>query len=72
MLHSLQSNGFDSRNGHQGYYAERQMATVRQWTLKQLLIRVRKMSALGSIRVIILVYTGQCDAMRVVTVTAVI
>ena len=67
MLHSMQFNGFDSGKGHQGYYAERQMATVRQWTLKQLLIRVRKMSALGSIRVIILVYTGQTDLKQIVS-----
>ena len=36
-------------------------------TLKQLLIRVRKMSELGSIRVIILVYTGQTDLKQIVS-----
>ena len=33
----------------------------------QLLIRVRKMSALGSIGVIILVYTGQTDLKQIVS-----
>ena len=53
----------DSGKGHQGYFTERQMATVRLWSL---LIRVRKMSELGSIRVIILVYTGQTDLKQIV------
>ena len=39
ILHLMQSNGFDSGKGHQGYFAERQIATVRLWSL---LIRVRK------------------------------
>ena len=41
ILHSIQSNGFYSGKGRQGYFIERQMATVRLWSL---LIRVRKMS----------------------------
>ena len=49
ILHSMHSNGFDSGNGRQGYFVERQMATVRLWSL---LIRVRKMSELGSIRAV--------------------
>ena len=54
----MQSNGFDPGKGRQGYFAERQMATVR--------LRVRIMSELGSIRVIILVYTGQTDLKQIV------
>ena len=52
----MQSNGSGSGKGRQGYFAERQIATLRLWSL---LIRVRRMSELGSIRIIILVYTGQ-------------
>ena len=63
ILHSMQSSGFDSGKGCQRYFTERQMATVRLW---RLLIRVRKMSELGSIRVIILVYTGQTDLKQIV------
>ena len=55
----MQSNGFDPGKGRQGYFAERQMATVR--------LRVRIMSELGSIRVIILVYTGQTDLKQIVS-----
>ena len=29
ILHLMQSNGFDSGKGRQGYFAEKQMATVR-------------------------------------------
>ena len=64
ILHLIQSNGFDSGKGRQEYFAERQMATVRLWSL---LIRVRKMSEFGSIRVIILVYTGRTDLKQIVS-----
>ena len=51
ILHLMQSNGFDAGKSCQRYFAKRQMATVRLWSL---LVRVRKMSELGFIRVIIL------------------